>query len=379
MNSERFLEAKGFYSEIKKFSSNFMTPQESTLCQEVTRAFDEFNSETEVSNVRKNAKASLNTAKSYLKDKKRVVNGFSPNFDLPHSMFAEYLITELVSGIKQSPYVSTSGDAIRFTTEYFSSLEDRANIQLGANSRPVRKAPSKPTKGFSELAGYESEYQRIRNSVISQLRDSDKLKEIGIKPPKGVILYGPPGTGKTSIAKAISKESDINLQIYSGSEFICSYVGEGAKKVRNVFETAREKKPSIVFVDEADVCLLDRSLKSSEKRDDVIAQWLTSLEGVRENDQVSVVLSTNRIEVLDPAILSRFRKQDRIYLPLPEKQDRKKIKHDIGSLEFLVDLTQGWSGRDIDNFVQECAWNAYNNSRKKVSMKDLEEVLNAIK
>jgi cell division protease FtsH len=212
-------------------------------------------------------------------------------------------------------------------------------------------------------------------------------KAAGAEVPKGILLEGPPGTGKTLIAKAIASESDANFISVSASEFIELFVGLGAAKVRNLFKTARDNKPSIIFIDEIDSIGRQRGAginMGNDEREQTLNQLLAEMDGFAQNDEVLVIAATNRKDVLDSALLRPGRFDRLINVPLPDKPSRVKIlevhmrnkqfSYDINA-QLLAEMTGGFSGAQLKNLINEGAINAARAGNVTISQKNLEDAL----
>jgi len=245
----------------------------------------------------------------------------------------------------------------------------------------------KPNVHYSDIGGLEEQINELREVVELPLKNPELFKEIGIEPPKGVLLYGPPGTGKTMLAKAVATESNATFIQVVASEFAQKFVGEGARIVREVFELARRKAPSIVFIDEIDAIgakRVDMGTSGEREVQRTLMQLLAEIDGFKPLDNVKIIAATNRLDILDPALLRPGRFDRIIEVPLPNYESRKKIfriylnKMKIeGEIDYdlLAKLTDGFSGADIKNVCTEAGYIAIRNSRKSVTMSDL---LNAI-
>ncbi len=240
----------------------------------------------------------------------------------------------------------------------------------------------KPGVSYSDIGGLDRQIQELRDVVELPLKDPDLFREIGIEPPKGVLLYGPPGTGKTLLAKAVATESDATFIHVVGSELVQKYIGEGAKLVRELFRLAREKAPSIIFIDEIDAIGGRRTDSTSGGDREVqrtLMQLLAEMDGFRPLEGVAVLAATNRIDILDPALLRPGRFDRLIYVPLPDQEAREKIfevhlrkvRHGRIDLRELASVTAGFSGAEIRAVVVEAGLKAAKEGRRRVEMKDL--------
>lgn len=170
----------------------------------------------------------------------------------------------------------------------------------------------KPNVSFKDVAGLEEIKEELQET-IDFINNSYKYKSMGAKIPKGILFYGPPGTGKTLLAKAVAGETNSNFLYASGSEFVEKYVGVGAKRVRTLFEKAKKDSPSIIFIDEIDAIGTKRNLESNNEKDQTLNQLLVELDGFNTNDTVIVIGATNRLDLLDEALLRPGRFDRHIY------------------------------------------------------------------
>ena len=233
----------------------------------------------------------------------------------------------------------------------------------------------RPSVSWSDIGGLEKQIEVIRDIVELPLKEPEKFKEMGIEPPKGVLLYGPPGTGKTLLAKAVANEVSANFIYVVGSEFSRKYVGEGAELVRRVFKTARENRPCILFIDEIDAIASKRLYgESGAERETcrTLNQLLAELDGFKSNQGIIVMGATNRLDVIDEAILRPGRFDVIIEVPSPDKEAREKIfkiklskTKTEGKIDFeeLAELTKGFTGADIEMIVKDAGIRAIKENR----------------
>merc|ERR1719440_1555944 len=202
---------------------------------------------------------------------------------------------------------------------------------LGDEADPmvsVMKVDKAPLESYADIGGLEQQIQEMKEAVELPLTHPELYEDIGIKPPKGVILYGVPGTGKTLLAKAVANETSATFLRVTGSELIQKYLGEGPKLVRELFRVAAEMAPSIVFIDEIDAVGTKRydSTSGGEKEiQRTMLELLTQLDGFESRGDVKVLLATNRIETLDPALLRPGRIDRKIEFPLPDHKTKRHI------------------------------------------------------
>lgn len=251
------------------------------------------------------------------------------------------------------------------------------------------KTKAKPTRidektkvTFKDVAGLKEAKVEIME-LVDFLKRPEEYTRLGARIPKGVLLTGPPGTGKTLLAKAVAGESGVPFYSMSGSEFVEMFVGVGASRVRDLFKQAKEKAPSIIFIDEIDAVGRSRdkakSFQSNDERENTLNQLLSELDGFEANSGVIVLAATNRLDVLDKALLRAGRFDRHIYMELPTRIEReeifnvhlKRIKTDDSvKVDLLASLTPGFSGADIANICNEAALLAARNKKEVVSNED---------
>ncbi len=249
----------------------------------------------------------------------------------------------------------------------------------------------KPNVTFKDIGGLDEQIRELYEVVVLPLKKPDLFREVGIEPPKGVLLHGPPGTGKTLLAKAVAHESDAVFIRIVASELVNKFIGEGARIVREVFRYAREHAPAIIFIDEIDGIGARRSeLGTSGDREvqRTLLQLLAEMDGFEPLSNVKVIAATNRLDLLDPALLRPGRFDRIIEIPLPDLEARiaifkihlGKTKHskDV-NIRKLAELTEGFSGADIKAVVTEAGFYAIREGRKRITMKDLVKAIEKVK
>lgn len=248
----------------------------------------------------------------------------------------------------------------------------------------------KPDADYEDIGGLEKQIIEIKETVELPIKHPEIFEEIGIDPPKGILLQGPPGTGKTLLAKAVAKETNATFIKLVASEFVNKFLGEGARYVREVFELAREKTPAIIFIDEIDAIGTRRTESHTGGEKEVhrtLMQLLSELDGFDQRGDVGIIAATNRPDILDEALIRPGRLDRIIEVPLPNKESRydilkihtKKMKLDE-NLDFdkLSILTEGLSGADLKAVCTEAGMFAIRSKRRKVTQKDFIEAIENI-
>lgn len=243
---------------------------------------------------------------------------------------------------------------------------------------------------FKDVAGLEGAKEEIQE-IVDFLKNPEKYTSLGGKIPKGALLVGPPGTGKTLLAKAVAGEAKVPFFSLSGSDFVEMFVGVGASRVRDLFKQAKEKSPSIIFIDEIDAIGRARGKNnfsgSNDERENTLNQLLTEMDGFGTNTNVIVVAATNRADVLDKALMRAGRFDRQIYVDLPDVRERKEIfevhlrpikKDDTLDMDFLAKQTPGFSGADIANVCNEAALIAARKEKKAVGRQDFLDAVDRI-
>lgn len=254
-----------------------------------------------------------------------------------------------------------------------------SNLDYSNSIKPVISNIS-----FDDVAGVDDVKLEL-SEIVDFLKNPKKYKDFGIKMPKGVLMVGPPGVGKTLIAKAVAGEASVPFFYQSGASFVEIYVGMGAKRVRELFSRAKMMSPSIIFIDEIDAVGKARGEISNVERDNTLNQLLTQMDGFEDNSGVIVIAATNKIELMDPALLRSGRFDRRVFLSLPDFKDRLKIleiymsdKKHKADLSVIAKATVGFSGAALETLVNEAAINALRREAKEVEESDFFAVLNKV-
>ncbi|MGH9327464.1 MAG: ATP-dependent zinc metalloprotease FtsH [Terriglobia bacterium] len=249
------------------------------------------------------------------------------------------------------------------------------------------KGPSDVT--FNDVAGLENAKRELME-IVEYLRDPQRYQRIGAKLPRGTLLMGPPGTGKTLLARAVAGEANVPFFSISGSEFVEMFVGVGASRVRDLFDTAKKESPAVIFIDEIDSVGRSRGTGvggGNDEREQTLNQILSEMDGFSPWLAVVVIAATNRPDVLDPALLRPGRFDRKITMELPQKDARRRIlqihsRHvplaEDADLETMARRTVGFSGADLQNLINEAALLAGREKKDQVSMDYLERALDRI-
>ncbi len=282
------------------------------------------------------------------------------------------------------PYLSI-GVMIVIGVMLFKSMSG-GNKGFGFGKSKARLVVSSNVR-FTDVAGAEEEKQELAE-IVDFLKNPHRFTELGARIPKGVLLVGPPGTGKTLLAKAVAGESKVPFFSISGSDFVELYVGVGASRVRDLFDTAKANSPCIVFIDEIDAVGRQRGAGlggGNDEREQTLNQLLVEMDGFESNSGIIVLAATNRSDVLDPALTRPGRFDRQVYVHLPDVKGReevikvhaknKPLSEDV-DFKRIARLTSGLAGADIENMLNEAALLAARDGRFKITMVDIQEGLN---
>jgi cell division protease FtsH len=263
-------------------------------------------------------------------------------------------------------------------------------FNIGKSKAQVYEGSKSTNVTFKDVAGLQGAKEEIVE-IVEFLKNPKRYTELGAKIPKGALLVGPPGTGKTLLAKAVAGEAKVPFFSLSGSDFVEMFVGVGASRVRDLFKQAKEKAPSIIFIDEIDAIGRARgknnSFGSNDERENTLNQLLTEMDGFGTNSGVIILAATNRADVLDSALMRAGRFDRQIYVDMPDLNERKEIfqvhlkpiKLEPGiDIDFLARQTPGFSGADIANLCNEAALIAARKNKKFVQKQDFLDAVDRI-
>ncbi|MEO2153913.1 MAG: ATP-dependent zinc metalloprotease FtsH [Aquificota bacterium] len=248
----------------------------------------------------------------------------------------------------------------------------------------------KPQVTFKDVAGIDEVKEEVKE-IIDYLKNPEKYRRLGGRPPKGILLYGEPGVGKTLLAKAIAGEANVPFISVSGSDFVEMFVGVGAARVRDLFETARKHAPCIIFIDELDALGRARGAGfvggGNEEREQTLNQLLVEMDGFDSSSGIVVIGATNRPDILDRALLRPGRFDRQIYVPKPDLKGRyeilkvhaknKKLAPDV-DLWLVAKATPGFTGADLENLLNEAALLAARKNKEAITMEEIEEAIDRV-
>ncbi|CAI2371497.1 unnamed protein product [Moneuplotes crassus] len=256
----------------------------------------------------------------------------------------------------------------------------------------MMKMTEKPDVTYQDVGGLDVQKQEIKEAVELPLTNPELYQQIGIDPPRGVLLYGPPGTGKTMMAKAVAHHTDAAFIRVVGSEFVQKYLGEGPRMVRDVFRMAKENAPSIIFIDEIDSIAtkrFDAQTGADREVQRILIELLTQMDGFDQSVHVKIIMATNRHDTLDPALLRPGRLDRKIEFPVPDRRQKRLVfqactakmnLHDEVDLEDFVSRPEKISNADIASICQEAGMQAVRKNRYVIMRKDFEKAYkNAVK
>ncbi|GGL53477.1 CDC48 family AAA ATPase [Halocalculus aciditolerans] len=273
------------------------------------------------------------------------------------------------------------------STEINISERPAEEIQSGGDAG---SRDSTPNVAYEDIGGLDRELEQVREMIELPMRHPELFQQLGIEPPKGVLLHGPPGTGKTLIAKAVANEIDAHFETISGPEIMSKYYGESEEQLREVFENAEEESPAIIFIDEIDSIAPKREETSGDVERRVVAQLLSLMDGLEERGDVTVIAATNRVDAIDPALRRGGRFDREIEIGVPDQDGRKEILqvHTRGmplsegvDVDYLAENTHGFVGADIESLAKEGAMNALRRIRPQIDLESDEidaEILESI-
>ncbi|MCF0104329.1 MAG: ATP-dependent zinc metalloprotease FtsH, partial [Eggerthellaceae bacterium] len=309
---------------------------------------------------------------------------------LAHHQNIQYVI-EIPNSILETIFSYLPFILMAVLIMYFITQMSKAhNSQFGFGKTKARKASEeRPKVKFSDVAGIDEAVEDMKE-VEDFLANHKKYQSIGAKIPKGVLLVGPPGTGKTLLAKAVSGEAGVPFFSISGSDFVEMFVGVGASRVRDLFKQAKVAQPCIIFIDEIDAVGRQRGAGlggGHDEREQTLNQLLVEMDGFDENQSVVLIAATNRVDILDPALLRPGRFDRQIIVDTPDVKGREKIlkvhseNKPLGSdvdIKKIAQLTSGFTGADLANLMNEAALLSVRYNKKIITMKIVTESMERV-
>ena len=308
------------------------------------------------------------------------------NYKTEHSIWAEILPTLIFFGL----FIGVWLFIMRRMSSGAGGGAGGQIFNIGKSKAKLFDQNTLVKTSFKDVAGLEGAKEEVQE-IVDFLKNPDKYTSLGGKIPKGALLIGPPGTGKTLLAKAVAGEAQVPFFSLSGSDFVEMFVGVGASRVRDLFKQAKEKSPSIIFIDEIDAIGRARGKNimsgSNDERENTLNQLLTEMDGFGTNTNVIVLAATNRADILDKALMRAGRFDRQIFVDLPDVRERKEIfevhlkplkKSSELDIDFLAKQTPGFSGADIANVCNEAALIAARQGKKAVDRQDFLDAVDRI-
>lgn len=329
--------------------------------------------------------------------------------DLEQMKRSPLITGQIVDLLDNNRAVVRSSSGPSFVVNVIKSIDSsllKPNARVALNQRnfaivevlPQQKDPmvsameveEKPSISYADIGGLEDQILELRETVELPLTKPELFEKVGITPPKGVMLYGPPGTGKTLLARAVAHETNATFIRVIGSELVQKFIGEGARLVREIFEFAEEKSPTILFIDELDAIgsrRLDIATSGDREVQRTLMQLLSNLDGFDIRGDVRVIAATNRPDILDPALLrpGRFDRIIEIGIPVAASREqifkihtRRMSLEDKIDLKIFVSMTEGASGADIKNICMEAGMFAVRNERDHIVVADFRKAISKV-
>jgi len=258
------------------------------------------------------------------------------------------------------------------------------------SSIQMMQVTEKPDVSYQDIGGMDIQKQEMREAIELPLTQADLYAQIGIDPPRGVLMYGPPGTGKTMMAKAVAHHTTAAFIRVVGSEFVQKYLGEGPRMVRDVFRLARENSPSIIFIDEVDSIAtkrFDAQTGADREVQRILIELLNQMDGFDQTVNVKVIMATNRADTLDPALLRPGRLDRKVEFPFPDRRQKRLILQTITAkmnladdvdLEVYVNRSERISAADLQSICQEAGMQAVRKNRYVVIQKDFDKAYRTV-
>lgn len=304
-----------------------------------------------------------------------------------HSWFSVDSLNRFTTGDKFIVWITTIG-----LFAYYAKLDKNPQLVHASIANEKKKTEDsskendKPDVSFNDVAGLDEVKEELQE-IIDFINNSEKYVKMGAKVPKGILFYGPPGTGKTLLAKAVAGETNSNFLYASGSEFVEKYVGVGAKRIRTLFEKAKKDAPSIVFIDELDAIGTKRNMDSNNEKDQTLNQLLVEMDGFNKSNTVIVIGATNRLDLLDEALLRPGRFDRHVHVGNPNVRARQEILKvhtknkplDVSvNIEEFAKKTHGFSGAQLANITNEAAIIAVRKNKVIIDKEDFDAAVERV-
>ena len=293
--------------------------------------------------------------------------------------------TLLLVVVNVLPLVLLVGVAFWFLNRQLAG--NKSSLDFGKSKARLSSDNNKVT--FKDVAGLKEEKEEVKE-IIDFLKNPKKFQSLGARIPKGILLFGPPGTGKTLLAKAVAGEANVPFSFITGSDFVELVVGDGASRVRDMFQQAKRNAPCLIFIDEIDAVGRQRGTGlggGHDEREQTLNQLLTEMDGFGANEGIIIMAATNRPDVLDPALLRPGRFDRQVTVNLPDVREREEILavHAKNktlaeglTLENLAKRTPGFSGADLENLLNEAALLAVRRNKTKITMSEIDEATDRV-
>lgn len=305
-------------------------------------------------------------------------------------IYGKYLSNKQFANISNTDVLMITTITMAFLI-YYIKLDSNpqlvtASINTEKTNTENTNNSNKPNVSFKDVAGLEEIKEELQET-IDFINNSEKYIKMGATIPKGILFYGPPGTGKTLLAKAVAGETNSSFLYASGSEFVEKYVGVGAKRIRTLFEKAKKDAPCIIFIDEIDAIGSKRNLDSNNEKDQTLNQLLVEMDGFNKSNTIVVIGATNRLDLLDEALLRPGRFDRHMYVGTPNVKAREKIfqVHTCNKpLDESIDIkelakkTHGLSGAELANIANEAAIIAVRKNKQKINKEDFNAAIERV-
>ena len=262
-------------------------------------------------------------------------------------------------------------------------ITENTELKISSKAIDIAEEAPVPDVTYEDIGGLSDEISKIREMVETPMKHPELFQALGIEPPKGVLLHGPPGTGKTLLAKAVANEAEANFMLINGPEIMNKFYGESEKRIKQIFEEASEKAPSIIFIDEIDSIASKREETHGEVERRVVAQLLTMMDGLNTRGNVVVIGATNRPNSLDEALRRPGRFDREITFGVPDQKGRLEVlkihtrnmplEKDV-DLKEIARLTHGFVGADLQSLAKEAAMNVLKRNLPKLKVKENEKI-----